>query len=133
MQAQIFPDFTRSDQQRIKGILTPQQVLVGMTIILPLMLAAQVSALLCVPPVLLAYGVLVFWAVAPAQGSVKAMHHLYRLVALWASRTVEQHNAFTHVALAAPAPVRLRMDDEDGSVMLSAEVDLPTNPAGGRP
>ena len=80
-----------------------------------------------------AAGGLVFWAVAPAQGSVKAMHHVYRLVALWAGRMVEQHNAFTHMALMAPAPVRLRMDDEDGSMMLAAEVDLPAGaPRGAR-
>ncbi len=126
MRVQIFPEFLRQREQRVRGgVLTVTQMLVGVTILAPLAIATSANPWLCVPAVLLFYGALVFWALAPAEGGVRAMHAILGLQAAWLNRALENHHAFVGVEATETAVGALQVQDASGRVVLVAEIDAP--------
>lgn len=119
MEYRVLPGFLRRREQRLFGLITPLQLMAGLGSLLPTFIAAQASLLLMLPMLGLA-GVL-FYSMAPAEGSVHALLWLYRLRAL-AAQVVDVSDAFETEPRAVES-VPIVLFDEDGGVALAAEVD----------
>jgi hypothetical protein len=124
MKVQIFPDFTKPEQQRYRGLLTPQQVIALMTVILPLSLGVLVNGVVCVPLVLVIYGLLVFWAMVPYEGGTRGVHLLCQLEVALDRREIEDYEAFQHADITEMNMLPVHIETDDGEVLLSAEIPL---------
>lgn len=124
MKVQIFPDFTRPEQQRYRGLLTPQQVIVLMTVILPLSLGVLINGVVCVPLVLILYGLLVFWAMVPHEGGTRGVHLLCQLEVALDRRVIEDYEAFRHADITQTSMLPVCIEAESGEILLSTDIPL---------
>ncbi len=118
MEYRVLPGFLRRREQRLFGLVTPLQLVAGLGSLLPTFIAAQASLWLVLP--MLALAGLLFYGMAPAEGTVHVLLWLYRLRAL-AAQEVDASEAFASEAPAAEA-VPIVVFDADGGVALAAEI-----------
>ena len=118
MEYRVLPGFLRRREQRLFGLITPLQLVAGLGSLLPTFIAAQTSLLLMLP--MLALAGLLFYGMAPSEGSVHALLWLYRLRAL-AGQTVNTSDAFATEAYDAET-VPIVVFDGEGGVALSADI-----------
>ena len=119
----VFPNFLRQREQRVGGLLTIPQTLVGLAALLALVAAVRISLWLAAPVV--ALGGLALVATAPVEGEIRLMRWLVPL-RLWVAReTLDHFVAFPTGARQSRQVVPL-MVRHKGQIVLSADVPAET-------
>lgn len=119
----VFPNFLRQREQRVGGLLTVPQTLVGLVGLLMLVAAVRVSLWLALPVAGL-IGVALAGA-SPVEGEIRLMRWLVPL-RMWVAReTLDHFCAFPNAARSVREVVPL-MVRRKGQIVLST--DVPAEP-----